>query len=58
MFFPEEIIKPLEKEGILVPRTRDQLEKDMPNCFLLSRDETTLACGMLKRYSDSQVVIY
>ena len=51
----EEIIKPLEKEGILVPRTRDQLEKEMSNCFLLTRDGTTLACGMLKPYSETQV---
>jgi amino-acid N-acetyltransferase len=54
-FIKEEIIKPLEKEGILVPRSRDQLEKDMPNCVVLTRDGTTLACGMLKKYSESQV---
>ena len=53
--FLEEIIRPLELDGILVHRSRDQLEKDLPNCYVLSRDGTTLACGMLKPYSESQV---
>lgn len=53
----EEIIKPLEAEGILVPRSREQLEKDMNDCFLLTRDGTTLACGMLKRYGDSHAEV-
>ena len=53
----EEIIKPLEREGILVPRSRDQLEKEMNDCFLLTRDDATLACGMLKRYSDTHAEI-
>ena len=53
----EEIIKPLEAEGILVPRSRDQLEKDMQDCFLVTRDGTTLACGMLKRYGDTHAEI-
>jgi len=46
----EEIIRPLEEQGILVPRTREQLEKDMQDCFLMTRDGSTIACGMLKRY--------
>jgi amino-acid N-acetyltransferase len=45
----EEIIRPLEEEGILVPRSRDQLEKEMADCFLVCRDSAVLACGMLKR---------
>lgn len=49
----EEIIRPLEREGVLVPRTRDQLEKDMDDCFVLTRDASIVACGMLKKYSDS-----
>lgn len=48
----ESIIRPLELEGVLVPRSRDQLEKDMADCFVLARDTAVLACGMLKRYGD------
>ena len=54
----EEIIRPLELDGILVHRSRDQLEQDLPNCYVLSRDGTTLACGMLKPYSDTQVIFF
>ena len=56
----EEIIRPLEKEGILVPRSRDQLEKEInsQNCFLLKRDSATLACCMMQRYSDTQAEVY
>lgn len=53
----QEIITPLEEEGILVPRSRDQLEKDMSDCFLVTREDTVLACGMLKRYSDSHAEV-
>jgi len=53
----EELLRPLEKKGILVPRSRDQLEKDIPNCYLLTRDETVLACGMLKRYSNTHAEV-
>ena len=34
----------------MIPRSREQLEKDMQDCFLMTRDGSTLACGMLKRY--------
>ena len=53
----EEIIRPLEEQGILVPRTREQLEKDMQDCFLMTRDGSTIACGMLKRYSDTHAEV-
>jgi amino-acid N-acetyltransferase len=53
----EEIIRPLEDEGILVPRSREQLVKDMADCYLLIRDGTVLACGMLKTYSSTHAEI-
>lgn len=53
----EEIIRPLEEEGILVHRSRDQLEQDMADCFVLIRDSAVLACGMLKVYSASHAEI-
>ena len=53
----EEIIRPLEDEGILVPRSRKQLEMEMPNTFLLIRDTHSVACGMLKIYGDKHAEI-
>ena len=53
----EEIIRPLEDQGILVARTREQLEKDMQDCFLMTRDGSTIACGMLKKYSDTHAEV-
>ena len=53
----EAIIKPLELEGILVPRTRDQLEREMKNCVVLTRDGSTIACGMLKQYNNDYAEI-
>jgi amino-acid N-acetyltransferase len=48
----EDLIAPLVSQGILVKRTRDQLEKELPNTYLLARDGTTLALGMIKAYGD------
>lgn len=53
----EEIIRPLELDGILVPRDRDRLEMDMPHCYLMTRDNTTLACGMVKKFGDKHAEI-
>lgn len=46
----QDLISPLVQEGILVHRSRDQLEKDMQRCYVLTRDGTMLACAMLKQY--------
>lgn len=48
----EQIIQPLCKQDILVPRSRGQLEKDLANTFVLNRDGITLALGMLKVFDD------
>lgn len=37
-------------KGILVSRGREQLEKDIPHCFLMTRDGSSIACAMLKKY--------
>ena len=42
---------------MLVPRTREQLEKDMKDCFLMTRDGSAIACGMLKKYSDTHAEV-
>lgn len=51
------IIQPLVDEGILVPRSRDRLEKDLSDTFLLTRDSAVLGCGMLKKYTDTYAEI-
>lgn len=53
----QEIIRPLEEEGILAPRSKEELMLDIPNIFLLTRDEKTVACGMLKKFGDSHAEI-
>jgi amino-acid N-acetyltransferase len=40
-----------------VPRSREQLEAEMANTYLLTRDSATLACGMLKIYGDKHAEI-
>ena len=50
-----QIIKPLEKEGILLSRTNADILRDIPNMHVLTRENTAIACGMLKSYSNSLV---
>ena len=44
----EEILAPLVEEQVMVPRSRAQLEDELSNLFVLTRDSAILACGMLK----------
>ena len=53
----QEILRPLADEGILVHRSNEDILKDIPNISLLTRDGATLACGMLKRYSETHAEI-
>ena len=53
----EAIIRPLEEAGILVHRSRKQLEADMQHCFVLTIDSAVLACAMLRRYSETHAEI-
>lgn len=48
----EEIIAPLVQQGILVHRSRDQLEQDLPDCHVVTRDGSVVALGMLKLFGD------
>jgi amino-acid N-acetyltransferase len=52
-----EILAPLEKKGVLVHRPAEQLEQEMKNTFVLVRDGTILALGMLKKYSTTHAEI-
>ena len=41
------LIKPLEEQGILVPRTRDQIELDIHQYDVIERDGFVIACACL-----------
>jgi amino-acid N-acetyltransferase len=53
-----EIIRPLEKEGILVHRSDEQMMRELPYCYVMTRDNATLAVGMLKKYDDVYAEVY
>ncbi|CAM9472493.1 unnamed protein product [Ectocarpus sp. 4 AP-2014] len=52
-----EIIVPLEKKGILVPRTPEQLEADISQFFVITRDETVLGVAFFKRYGQDHAEV-
>jgi amino-acid N-acetyltransferase len=53
----EAITRPLEREGVLVHRTRQQLEKDLNTCYVIARDDAIVATAMIKRFSDTHAEI-
>lgn len=53
----EELIRPLEQDGILTPRSREKLEDDLEHTHLLIRDGQCLACGMIKKYGENQAEV-
>lgn len=53
----QDMLRPLEEEGILVRRSPEELLKDIPNIFIMVRDNVTIACGMLKQYSATHAEI-
>lgn len=48
------LIKPLEEKGILIPRSRESLEKDIQNFYLLIRDQSIIACAALYPYPEEK----
>lgn len=52
-----EIIRPLEEEGILVPRTYEQLVDELSYCFVMTRDSSVLALGMLKAFTTTHAEV-
>ncbi len=47
-----DLIRPLEQAGILVPRSREQLELDIETFTVMVRDGTVIACNALVEYPD------
>ncbi|RYH17670.1 GNAT family N-acetyltransferase [archaeon] len=51
------IIKPLEEQGVLAPRSREDLLAELSNTFVMVRDNATVACGMLKQFDPTHAEI-
>ncbi|TXH04972.1 MAG: amino-acid N-acetyltransferase [Nevskiaceae bacterium] len=49
------LIKPLEEAGILVPRSREQLELEIGNFTVIVRDGTAIACCALFPFPQNQM---
>lgn len=50
-----ELIRPLEKEGILVRRSRELLEMEIEHFSLLKRDDSIIGCAALYPYLEDQM---
>lgn len=48
-----DLIRPLETEGLLVPRTESQIEQDVGRFLVVERENTVVACGALYPVADS-----
>jgi amino-acid N-acetyltransferase len=48
------LIKPLEDSGVLVPRSREQLELEIGNFSVMMRDGTVIACSALLEFPEEQ----
>ncbi|MBD2784956.1 amino-acid N-acetyltransferase [Xenorhabdus sp. DI] len=49
------LIRPLEQQGILVRRSREQLEMEIDNFTLIELDNVTIACAALYAYPDEKI---
>ena len=50
-----ELIRPLEQQGILVRRSREQLEMEIDKCTIIQRDNTTIACAALYPFPEEKI---
>ncbi|MCK3658826.1 amino-acid N-acetyltransferase [Pasteurellaceae bacterium Pebbles2] len=50
-----ELIQPLEQQGILVKRSREQLEMDIEKYTIIDRDGVIIACAALNVYADEKM---
>lgn len=48
------LIRPLEEQGILVKRSREQLELEIDRFYLLERDHTIIGCAALYPYEEEK----
>ncbi|MEG9489575.1 amino-acid N-acetyltransferase [Mannheimia indoligenes] len=50
-----DLIRPLEQQGILVKRSREQLEMEISNYTIIERDGVVIACAALNPYPDEKM---
>lgn len=50
-----ELILPLEQQGILVRRSREQLEMEIDKFTIIQRDNTTIACAALYPFPEEKI---
>ncbi|TPE84979.1 amino-acid N-acetyltransferase [Escherichia coli] len=50
-----ELIGPLEQQGILVRRSREQLEMEIDKFTIIQRDNTTIACAALYPFPEEKI---
>lgn len=50
-----ELIRPLEQQGILVRRSREQLEMQIDKFTIIQRDNTTIACAALYPFPEEKI---
>jgi amino-acid N-acetyltransferase len=50
-----ELIEPLEQQGILVRRSREQLEMEIDKFTVIQRDNTTIACAALYPFPEEKI---
>lgn len=50
-----QLIRPLEQRGVLVPRSREKLERDIDHFVVLERDGLVVACAALYVFGDGSV---
>jgi amino-acid N-acetyltransferase len=50
-----ELIRPLEARGVLVPRSRERLEREIDHFYVLERDAMVVACVALYAFGDGTV---
>lgn len=50
-----DLIRPLEQQGILVKRSREQLEMEITNYTIIERDGVVIACAALNVYPEEKM---
>ncbi|GEN25527.1 amino-acid acetyltransferase [Halomonas cupida] len=50
-----ELLEPLERRGMLVPRSRERLEHEVDDYVVIDRDGMIIGCAALHRFADTKV---
>ncbi|MDY7117664.1 amino-acid N-acetyltransferase [Halomonas sp. SSL-5] len=50
-----ELLEPLERRGMLVPRSRERLEHEIDDYLVIERDGMIIGCAALHRFDDAEM---